>query len=456
MAVLDIFRMSDKDVMSDQLLMKFINKNKSITADRYIELWKAYKGDYEIFHAPPKPEYKPDNRIAVNFARYIVDAFEGFFLGIPLKIQAPDKTVSDYITEINDGFDSDDICAELSTIVSIFGRGYRIVYVDENGEIGSTYLDPMESFGVFDESITPHMRYFVRTYIGTDNLLHGSISDDEKVRYFYLIGGEVKWEEEHYHGFNGVPAVEYVMNRARIGIFEPVMSLINAYNKALSEKANDVDYFADAYLKVLGAKLDDETLKFMRTNRTINVPGVNGASVIVDFLQKPQDDNNQEHLLDRAERMIFTTAMVCNISDEKFFTSSGIALKNKMTPMINLASRKWLKFKASLNQTYKLICSNPVVELEPDAWKSFKYVHALNYPSNQLEEAQTAATLSGIASRKLQLSYLSTVDDVDEELAEIKKEYEEKEDYLTEYATNRTVDDEEEKDEEEKDNTVSE
>ena len=36
-----------------------------------------------------------------------------------------------------------------------------------------------------------------------------------------------------------------------MGIFEPVLTMINAYNKAISEKANDVDYFADAYLKVL-------------------------------------------------------------------------------------------------------------------------------------------------------------------------------------------------------------
>lgn len=39
------------------------------------------------------------------------------------------------------------------------------------------------------------------------------------------------------------------------------MSQINAYNKALSEKANDVDYFADAYLKILGERIDDETAK---------------------------------------------------------------------------------------------------------------------------------------------------------------------------------------------------
>lgn len=55
--------------------------------------------------------------------------------------------------------------------------------------------------------------------------------------------------------------IEYVNNDERQGIFEPVISMINAFNKALSEKANDVDYFADAYLAILGVQLDKDGLQ---------------------------------------------------------------------------------------------------------------------------------------------------------------------------------------------------
>ena len=46
--------------------------------------------------------------------------------------------------------------------------------------------------------------------------------------------------------------IEFILNDSRTGIFEGVVSLINAMNKATSEKANDVDYFADAYLAITG------------------------------------------------------------------------------------------------------------------------------------------------------------------------------------------------------------
>lgn len=80
------------------------------------------------------------------------------------------------------------------------------------------------------------------------NVLHGSVSDDTKVRWFTQKGKLIWEEEEKIHGFDGVPATEYVENKERTCIFEPAMSMIDAYNKAISEKANDVDYFADAYM----------------------------------------------------------------------------------------------------------------------------------------------------------------------------------------------------------------
>lgn len=422
MATIDIFRIADDQELDDLLLKQYIQKNDIKSNQRYLPLWNAYNNDYDIFHAKPKAAWKPDNRVAVNLAQFIVDSFEGFFLGNPIKVECEDEHVAEYINETDDNNDSDDVNAELSTIVSIFGRGYKIIFVNEDGEIGSAYLDPMESFAIYNESITPRMRYFVRTYKNAHNVRVGSVADDTFIRYFSLEGGNVTWLEEYPHGFAGVPCVEFVQNRARTGIFESVLPLINTYNKVLSEKANDVDYFADAYLKIQGMQIDKETLKFMRENRTINAKGTNSEKAVIEFLQKPSDDDTQEHLLNRIETMIFTVAMVCNISDDNFATSSGIALKYKLLPMTNLAARKWRKFASGLNQYYKLMCSNPVTPLAEDAWTQLRYVHVLNYPANVQDEAEAVGRLNGIVSKRRQLSMLSDIEDVDAELAQIAKE----------------------------------
>lgn len=418
----DIFRLSDDVEMTDLKLQEFISKNDQLVNSRYQELWNAYNNQYEILEQASKPMGKPDMRLCVNFAQYIVDTLEGFSMGIPVKVTSDDKAVAEYVTHVRELNDMEDLESELSTIVSIFGRGYHLAFVDEDGEIGSVYLDPMESFAVYNDSIKPKMRYFVRTYTDSENVRHGSISDETTVRYFSFGGSGLTWDDEHPHGFNGVPVVEVIMNATRRGVFENVMSLINAYNKALSEKANDVDYFSNAYLKVLGAQIDEATMEFIRSNRIINIKGKDGKDIIVEFMQKPDGDATQEHLLDRIERLIFTVAMVCNISDDNFATSSGIALRYKMLPMINLEAKKWRKFQAGMNQFWKLVCSNPVTPLNDDDWTKLQYTHMLNYPANVSEEADTAKKLDGITSKKTQLSVLSVVDDVDAEIAQIAKE----------------------------------
>ena len=217
--------------------------------------------------------------------------------------------------------------------------------------------------------------------------------------------------------FGGLP------KKGSTSIFEPAMSMIDAYNKAISEKANDVDYFADAYMKVLGAKLDEGDLEHIRDNRIINL-GEDAEDVIVDFLQKPDGDATQENLIDRLEKLIFHICMVANISDENFGTSSGIAMKYKLQGMSNLAKTKERKFTSGMNRRYKLIFSNPVSGMKEDDWVKLHYHFTPNIPSNVLEESQIAGNLDGIVSQETQLGVLSVVDNVQNEMDKIEKEQE--------------------------------
>lgn len=420
----EIFKIADGVELTAEKLQEYITKNNSITSVRYKKLQDAYNTDFDIFRMPEKPKWKPDNRIAVNFPKYIVDTMNGFFIGIPIKVSSDDEQIADYVNLLDQYNDQDDNNAELAKIMKIYGRGYEMYFVDENGEIGITYLDPMEAFMIFDESILQRPKYFVRTYKDTEGVVHGSVSDEHVIKYFDINPSLKFREEEKIHGFDGVPATEYVENAERQGLFEPIMSMANAYNKAISEKANDVDYFADAYMKVLGALLEDDDMQHIRENRIINFPGEDGSTIVVDFLQKPSADATQENLIDRLERLIFQISMVANINDENFGAASGIALKYKLQSMSNLAKTEERKFTSGMNRRYKLIFSNPVSGMKKDGWTKLEYKFTRNFPANELEESQIAGNLAGITSKETQLKVLSVVDDVQAELDKIKEEEE--------------------------------
>ncbi len=420
-----MYKLKAEEELTDEWLTRFIARHSADCMFRYKKLKDAYETDYEILHQAPKEKWKPDNRIVVNFAKYIVDTMNGFFIGIPIRttVDEGNENVERYVELLEQYNDQDDNNAELSKICSIYGSGYEMYYVDEFGNIGITYLSPMEAFMIYDDSVLCRERYFVRLYIDSDNVMHGSVSDTEKVQWF-TVKGKIVWdEEERLHGFGGVPAAEYVENKERKGVFESILTMIDAYNKAISEKANDVDYFADAYLKILGALLDEDEIKHVRDDRIINF-AEDAKELEVDFMQKPDGDTTQEHLIDRLEKLIFQISMVANISDENFGTSSGIAMKYKLLAMSNLAKTKERKFTSGMNRRYRLIFSNPVSGMKTEDFVKLHYKFTQNIPANILEESQIAQNISGIVSQDTQLSVLSVVDNVAKEKEKIEAENE--------------------------------
>ena len=417
-----MFRLARDTEMTLTLLSEFLTKHTHEVKNRYGPLYNAYTSDHEILHEEAKPKYKPDNRVVVNFPKYIVDTMNGFFIGNPIKIVAEDEAVSDYVEYLDRYNDQDDNNAELAKICSIYGKGNEMYYTDEDSELCITYLDPKEAFMIFDESIIERPLFFVRRYVDREGFEYGSISDETSVRNFKVTGGLTWLDEWQPHYFPGVPATEYVENGERQGIFEPVMSMVNAYNKAISEKANDVDYFADAYLKVLGTVVDNEDVKFIRDNRIVNFEGDGSDKIIAEFMEKPNSDTTQENLLERLERLIFQISMVANISDENFGTASGIAMKYKLQSMSNLEKTKERKFAAGMNRRYQLLFGHPASKVPADAWIQLQYKFTPNIPANLQEEAQIASQLEGITSHETQLKVISAVEDVKGELDKIEEE----------------------------------
>ena len=405
-----------------ELLQEFLDKHKKEVNSRYNKLKAAFESDHDILHADKKAAHKPDNRIVVNFPKYIVDTINGFFIGNPIKTVADDKAVSDYVEFLDQYNDQDDNNAELSKLCDIYGKGYEVYFTDENAELCITYCSPIEAFMIFDDSIVERPMFFVRRWMDRENNEYGEISDKGYKRSFMVTGG-LRWLNEwEPHNFDDVPATEFIENAERQGAFEPVLTIVNAYNKAISEKANDVDYFADAYLKILGAALDETGAKHIRDSRIINFEGDDAGKLVVEFMNKPDGDTTQENLLERLERLIFQISMVANISDENFGSATGIALKYKLQAMSNLAKIKERKFTSGMNRRYRVLFAHPASKVQKDAWMQLHYQFAPNMPANLLEEAQIAAQMEGITSHETQLRVLSVVDNVEDELEKIEEE----------------------------------
>lgn len=423
--MMELFIMDPEEELTSKKLKEFINKHR-LRIPRYEKLINMYKGDQKILHEDKKEMGKPDNRLVVNFAKYIVDTLNGYFIGNPVKTIHPDKVVADKMKLIAKRNSQNDNNAELSKRCSIYGHAYEFLYMDEESETRITYLDPQQAFVIYDDTIAQEPLYGVHVLTDSEGKTYGTIySKHSEIDFYTNEESELVIDEstvrEHY--FGDVPLIEYIENEERQSAFENVETLINAYNKALSEKANDVDYFADAYLSILGVELDEDTIKQIRDNRVINLKSGDTDKIVLEFLDKPNADTTQENLIDRLETLIFQISMVSNINDESFGTNTGIALKFKLQSMENITLMKERKFNNGMVRRFKMMFNIPTnFNVGKESYLDIDYVFSRNVPNDLIDEAQAAEKLAGITSKRTQLSVLSVVDNVQDELDELEKE----------------------------------
>ena len=386
-----------------------------------------YMSKHEILKQKTKEAWKPDNRLVINYAKYIVDTFSGYQIGVPIKLTHNDDKTSEFISNFRKLNDMEDSEFELAKIADIFGHAFLYVYQDEEGNTRTTYNSPVNMFIVHDNSIEEKPLFAVR-YAFNDGEVIGFgqvITSDEVIEATFQLGGGAAFKERTPHIYGRLPVVELIENEERQGIFDSVKTLINALNKAASEKANDVDYFADAYLKVVGVELDDETAVNIRENRIFNLwQSDGGAPPDVAFLDKPNSDITQENLIELLKESIFAVSMVSNLSEEDFGSASGTALAFKLQAMDNLAKMKDRKMQSAFNRLYEIVFNVPKANVPSDAWTGIKYQFTRNVPRNVLEEAQIVTQLSGQVSDATKLSVLSVVDNPQDELERMKKEEE--------------------------------
>ncbi len=326
-----LFTTSAEEV-TQELVSEAVKLHRSNLLKGYIENEDMYMSKHEILKSAKKEAWKPDNRLVINYAKYIVDTFSGYQIGVPVKITHDEEIISDFIANFRKINDMEDSEFELAKMSDIFGHG----------------------------------------------------------------------------------------------VFDSVKTLINALNKAASEKANDVDYFADAYLKIVGVELKDDMADQIRENRIFNLwkNGSDGTLPDVGFLEKPNSDTTQENLIALLKDSIFAVSMVANLSEEDFGNASGTALAFKLQAMDNLAKMKDRKMQSAFNRLYEIVFNVPMATVPSDGWTGIKYKFTRNVPRNILEEAQVVGQLSGQVSNETKLSVLSIVDNPQEELAKMEKEEE--------------------------------
>lgn len=414
-------------------LLQLVDYHRNHFRDHYIKEREYFRGKHKMVDAPHKPPHKPDNRLIVNFPRKAVTTYNGFFAGTPVKIdhenEATDEFVKNWLNKIN----FDDVFTRVSKQASMYGHSYFYVY---QGEKGSDFegvpilqaCDPLNTFLIYDDTLSGGARYGVTYRYNYERKLEITLYDSKFKRTMIVSDSSGTFLDQiaaEAVPYPIVPIIEAPENDERMALCEDIISLIDALDKVMSEKANDTDYFADAYLKIVNAAISKKGIETMRDTRVINAQGESSGNSQIEFLAKPDADNTQEHLVDRLVDYIYEIANVTNLNDDAFSGNpSGVALKLKYQAMSNMASDKSLKFKRALRDVFRCVFA-VTQEVSGDSWEDLQFKFTQAIPNNLMEESQVVSNLYGKVSNHTLFKVLPFVDDPDEEIKRLKDEQQE-------------------------------
>ena len=433
----------DANGITTELLVKIINKH-SLNSTFNKGLYKRYEvlqGEVPILNREPrfKPEQmdgKPchiiNNRIVNDFFSEIVDVKTGYFAGNPIgysyskteeseedtggdeAVKAARKALSDFVTA-NNMFDVD---MEVTKYASIYGYAGRLFYHDTDGSERVMPVHGYETIVLSKTSITEPqyaVRYYQTSDINDRDYWKAEFYDSDTV-YFYeggSIGGlTLMRTEPNLYGYcplQGIPN-----NNEMIGDAEKVLTLIDAYDRTVSDSSNQIEGEVNSKTVYKNLNIDDEEIQKSNYTGAIKVfdPTGNGD---VYKLNNAVNDGYTEHHLERIKNNIYRFSKTPNLSDETFGTASGVSLKFKLTGLETKCGMFQAKMISAGVYMFKLLAScftKRKIAFDPlQCVMEFKR----NFPLDLVSEAQAAQQLiaAGLPKEVAFNVALSCIDDID-------------------------------------------
>lgn len=432
--------------ISGDIITKIIELHKE-DRERMLNLYQRYKADIDgvpILQRKPveyeenfetggnvrRIDDKVNNTLNNSFDAEIVDTKIGYLFGHPISYTSENETLLEAATEFVIRNNAEDADAELGKKTAICGKGARLLYINKDGQEAMRNIDPWETIFLTESSIT-EPTYAIR-YYPVSELLNGEekqrwmaeFYDEKKVYYFKsgYEGSKFDYVEEKLHMFKYCPLFGPPNNEEMKGDAEKVLTLIDAYDRTLSDANNEIEQYRLAYLILKGVGADEETMKEMQRSGIFQLMD---EKEDLKYLTKEVNNQMIEDHLNRLEENIMRFAKSVNFSDEKFAgTASGVALKFKMLGLENKSIVMERKMSSALRYQFKVLCSawsaRKGIKQEDylDIWFGFKR----NLPMNILEEAEASLKLKGIVSEETRLSLLSFIDDMQYELQKMEEE----------------------------------
>lgn len=313
---------TDEAVITEENVVPVLDKALLVHAKNRSEiqyLWDYYRGKTPILGKKKEVREEINHCVNVNRANEIVTFKRGYGFGEPIQYirRGVDEGLSDEVQLLNEymfvaGKHARD--SELAEWMYVCGLGMRMCLpgLDEEEPLRLFTLDPRDSFVVKHNGLGEPVVMGVKIVTKEDNSSIYSVYTRD--HYYEIEHGVVIKSEPHLLG--DVPLFVFPANRAMLGAFEIVLSLLDAISELESNRMDDVVQYVNSFLALLGGTIDDETANKLNEYKMLCLPeGVDAKYLSVAM--------NQADMQVQADSMYSYVLEICGIPNRNGGSSTS-------------------------------------------------------------------------------------------------------------------------------------
>lgn len=417
-----MFYVNSKTELSIDLLQKMISKFNIEVAPRLKRYKNYYDGIQAILNKSYADASKPCNKTVLNYCRTIADNYCGY-LATPGYISYSSEND---IAEIMDILKYNDYQAEDADFLLdalVYGVAAELMYIDAAGQTRFRLIEPLQCFGIYDDSLTGDLLYFVRMYKANEwdntDLYNVDVYSDYDVRHYTMSGynGYLTSIGTEKHYFSQCPANIFTLPDEK-SIFDCIINIQDSINTLISAEIDDYQAFCDAYLVLLGVDADTEDLQMMKENRALVLP----ENASAQWLTKAANDTQVENILKRLHDSAYRISSCVDFSSESFTggVSSGVAIRFKLSGMETRGGKIEAPFRKALQRRIEIICGIASLKYGEEVFRDIQIDFKRNIPEDNASLIALVNSLKGSVSDATLLSQLPFIDDVNAELEALK------------------------------------
>ena len=247
------------------------------------------------------------------------------------------------------------------------------------------------------------------------------------------------FEKRVPHIYGRIPVTTMYNNEEQMSDLERVESLVNDYDKVLSDVSNEFEAFRNAYLMLKNMVVGKDSIQKLKDEGIIEVME-NGD---VKFITKQIQTEALENHLNRLEKNIYKFSQVPDLSDENFAGNlSGVAIRFKLFGLETKCIIKERKMEKAIKELVRVL-SVPIhvnTGREVDVI-NLKVEFSRNVPNNLTEIVDTVTKLDGKVDKETLLSLLPFIDNPKEVLEKLEADKERDRQSTDPYSTQNITED---------------